>query len=173
MSVPSVFTLAEEDLRAIPEGPDFEAEAVILKSSPAEELASDRSRRYMQTTLRLSPDVGAITGTTRTWTMQPWIGFTGAIKILLARPDGQYLAETPAMQYGVDGFRYEPFLHSDRSEPWTQFLSPEVTRQVQSEAQIEIVHAHKSKYRLDEQMKKMETVGKTVAAIAAVLRGPG
>ena len=123
----------------------------------------------MSTSVRISQEGGTIDGTTRTWTTQPVLGFTGGIMVILGATNGEYLAQTGIWQFGVDDFRI-PFKESDREDRWNQYLGPNITQQIQSSSQIEIVHAHKPRDRMQAQLNQLKGVAEGIGAIAGVIR---
>jgi len=165
IDVPTMLTLSEEQLAAVPQGPDFVAEALI-EATRQDEVTSNMPRRYMWTRATVSQESGIVSATTRVWTTQPWVGFTGGAMLLLAGQNGEVIGYTNLIQIGVDGFRI-PFMTSDRPVPWQQNLSPEVTRRTQH---IEIVHTHAPKPRLEAILTQMRDAGKLIGEIAVAVR---
>jgi hypothetical protein len=163
---PALLTLSEEQLDAIPEGPDFAAERAVVEATREDEVRSNMPRRYMWTHATVSQESGIVAATTRCWTRQPWVGFTGGVLILLGDQNEEVIGYTNLVQIGVDGFRI-PFKLSDRTVPWQQNLSPEVTRRTQ---RLEIVHSHAPRGRLIEILQEMKAVAETIGSIATALR---
>ena len=120
-------------------------------------------RRYMSSTVRLSQEAGRIDGDTRTWTTQPWFGFTAGVCVLLAGANGEILHSTEIVQFGVDGFRI-PFKRSDRTDHWVQAVPVAVAMRT---TRIEILHTHAPKTRL---LQIIQEIGQTVNAIDEALK---
>ncbi|WP_053227260.1 hypothetical protein [Solirubrobacter soli] len=150
------------ELDSIPVGPEFEARGLI-EASRQDEVHSDMPRRYMSSTVRLSQEAGRLDGDTRTWTTQPWIGFTGGVCVLLAGANGEILHCSDVVQFGVDGFRI-PFKRSDRTDHWVQAVPADVAQRT---TRIEILHTHAPKVRI---LQIIQEIGQTVNAVDEALR---
>lgn len=87
-----------------------------LRVDQQDEVHSGRRRRYMHTRAQVTAS-GAVLGMTRIWTRQPWLGFTGAVRVLALDPNDVILDYTGEHWWGVDGFRI-PFKQSDRDVMW-------------------------------------------------------
>jgi hypothetical protein len=150
------------ELDSVPVGPEFEARGLI-EASREDEVHSDMPRRYMNSTVRLSQEAGRLDGDTRTWTRQPWVGFTAGVCVLLAGANGEILHCSDLVQFGVDGFRI-PFKRSDRTDHWVQAVPAAVAMRA---TRIEILHTHAPKNRVQQIIQE---IGQTVNAVDEVLR---
>jgi hypothetical protein len=160
-----VLDVESPELATIPRGPDFEARGVI-ESSRQDEVRSDMPRRYMSSTVRLSQEGGRLDGDTRTWTRQPWVGYTGGVLVLLIGPNEEILHNTAVVQFGVDGFRI-PFKRSDRTDHWVHGVPVEASR---ATARLEIVHTHAPKNRVLDIIREAQEVGKALSELLVTLR---
>lgn len=155
-----VLTLPAEEIERIPQGLDFEIQGLVQQYTETE-VVSDSPRRYMATDARVSQENGRIDATTRTWTRQPWWGFTGGVCVLLGRADGEFVHNTDLhWPLGVDGFRIGRWTRQDY---WTQYIPVDMSRQVQS---MEIVHVHAPKNRFFERLEEIKRAATLIADIA-------
>jgi hypothetical protein len=157
--------LTPEMLEALPVGePIIQLEGVV-ETERQDEVRSSMPRRYMWTRAVLSQEAGRLDCTTRTWTRQPWVGFTAGAMIMLADSNGEYLWSSGLVQFGVDGFRI-PFKSSDRTDRWQQSVPQEVSRKA---TRIEIVHTHAPKNRLNDIIRETAQVSKDIAGIVQAI----
>ncbi len=123
-------------------------------------------RRYLSTHARLSQEAGRIDCTTRTWTRQPWVGFTGGATVLLGAGNGELVHNTDLLQFGVDGFRI-PFKTWTRQDYWVQPVPRDVAMRTQV---LEIVHTHAPKDRFFRTLEDIKRTATLVADIAEQIR---
>ncbi|MGG3839668.1 hypothetical protein ABEV00_21935 [Paenibacillus thiaminolyticus] len=78
----------------------------------------------METSFQISEN-GRIDATTKTWTSDPWRGFTGSVVIFLTDTSGNILHATDTHRYGVDGVRVgDP----SRQDTWDETIPDDVLR---------------------------------------------
>lgn len=161
--------LSAGDLAFYPEGDGLALEATI-EAEAETEVPSDMPRRYMWTHVTLSQEQARIDGTTRTWTRQPWIGFTGGVTVLLVDAANRVIATTDLEQFGVDGFRI-PFKQSDRTDRWSQSVPADIAQRT---VRLEILHNHaprKDRWRqqLSEALQTAQDVAQVIAIVAPLI----
>jgi hypothetical protein len=125
-----------------------------------DEIRSDRKRRYMETTASLVGEF--LVCRTRTWTTQPWWGFTGGVRVLGINAENHVVDYTRQHQFGVDGFRI-PFKVSDRRDVWYDHLSNPGDQIVT----LHIWHYHAPKNRLEAILRDAKEAAKDIADVAA------
>jgi len=155
--------LPDSELANIPQGPPLE---LAIEAEREDEVASDMPRRYMWTHVTLSQEAARIDGATRTWTRQPWFGYTGGVFVLLVSGNGEYVANTDLIQYGVDGFRV-PFKRSDRQDYWAQSIAADAAARTVS---LEIVHLHAPRERVFTALNDILAATRIMAEIVAQVR---
>jgi hypothetical protein len=160
-----VLEVADGELGSVPLGPEFESRG-LLEQSSENEVPSDMPRRYMNSTVRLSQEAGRLDGDTRTWTRQPWVGFTAGVCVLLVGANGEILHCTDIVRFGVDGFRI-PFKRSDRTDHWVQGVPVDVAMRT---ARLEILHTHAPRTRLQDIIRE---VGQVIDAVDQIRRKLG
>jgi hypothetical protein len=157
--------LSAEQVAALPRGKALRG---LLEDYREDEVVSDMPRRYMATHARLSQEEGRIDGTTRTWTRQPWFGFTGGVVILFVGANDEVIGNTDLHQFGVDGFRI-PFKRWNREDHWAEGVDPGIAARV---VRLEIQHTHAPKDRLmqalNDAVAAAKQIGEVVAIIAAL-----
>jgi hypothetical protein len=157
-----------DDLELYPEGNAITLEATIEAETEETEVPSDMPRRYMWSHVTLSQEEARIDGTTRTWTRQPWIGFTGGVTVFLVNAANQVIATTDLQQFGVDGFRV-PFKRSDRYDTWSQSVPAPIAQQT---VRLAILHHHAPrKDRWRQQLAEALQTAQDVAQVIAIV-GP-
>jgi hypothetical protein len=156
--------LSERDLAAIPAGPALEV--ALEEYREQDEVISDMPRRYMSTNATLSQEAGRLDAWTRTWTRQPWFGFTGGVVVLFGDTNGEFIGNTDLHQFGVDGFRI-PFKRWNREDWWSEAVAPDLAART---TRLEIVHVHAPRDRLFAFLEDLRTALGIVAEIAARLR---
>jgi hypothetical protein len=160
-----VLEVTASELDSVPVGPEFEARGLI-EASRQDEVRSDMPRRYMSSTVRLSQEGGRLDGDTRTWTTQPWMGYTGGVCVLLAGANGEILHCSEIVQFGVDGFRI-PFKRSDRTDHWVQAVPADLALRT---TRIEILHTHAPKSRVLQILKELRDTAQSLEETLRVLR---
>jgi hypothetical protein len=160
-----VLEIETHELETVPLGPEFEARGLI-EASRQDEVHSDMPRRYMSSTVRLSQEAGRLDGDTRTWTTQPWIGFTGGVYALLISGNEEIVHCTDVVSFGVDGFRI-PFKRSDRTDHWVQAVPADAALKT---VRLEIVHAHTPRNRVLDIIRQAQQAGQTLGEILNTLR---
>lgn len=161
--------ISMDDLELYPEGNALVPEATI-EAEAETEVPSDMPRRYMWTHVTLSQEQARIEGLTRTWTRQPWIGFTGGVTVLLVDSANRVIATTDLEQFGVDGFRV-PFKRSDRTESWSQSVPAHIAQQT---VRLALLHNHaprKDRWRqqLAEALQTAQDVGEIIVIVGPLI----
>jgi hypothetical protein len=133
---------------------------MALTAVEENEIQSDRARRYMRTQVQVTGS-GAVLAHTRTWTRQPFIGFTGGVDVFALDANDIILDHTGVHQFGVDGFRI-PFKHSDRTVTWFDQLDQDILPQV---AKLDIFHFHAPRDRFNDIADEIKSKGGKVLDI--------
>lgn len=160
-AVPQV---ADGELYTIPEGAALEA--VIQQSQGPDEVVSDMPRRYLESTATLSQEAARLDVWTRTWTRQPWLGFTGGVVVLFGAQNGEYIWNTDLQQFGVDGFRI-PFKRWNREDWWFVDVPADVAGRT---AALQIVHTHSLRDRFFAALEDIRRATQILVDIANNLR---
>jgi hypothetical protein len=155
--------LSADDLATVPRG--AMPRGVIEFNSEEKEVESDMRRRYMQTYARLSQEAGRIDATTRIWTRQPFVGFTGGVMVMFEGANGECLGGTDLYQVAVDGFRI-PFKQWKREVNWSQAIDPPISR---ATVGLQIAHTHAPKVRIQAIVNEAKQLAKAVAEVIATI----
>ncbi len=126
---------------------------------------------YMSTKVKLS-NTGLLTATTRTWTTACADGFTGGVRVILMKKDGNELHITKLRKYGVNG-ECVPSSPSDRKESWDENIPLD---KVNEAAKLAIVHIKKPTDRIDDflaRAKEVAEILKTASEAYSNVAGAG
>jgi hypothetical protein len=158
----SIPRLSALELQGMERGATMRA---LVEAEQEDEVVSDMPRRYMSTHAWLSQESGRIDADTRTWTMQPWLGYTLGVMVLFGGANGEYLGRTDLHQFGVDGFRI-PFKQWQRLDHWDESVPFEISRGITT---LVIKHTHAPKERLLDILNQIAQVGEALAPIITTI----
>jgi hypothetical protein len=126
---------------------------------------------WMETSVKVS-NTGIINARTHTWTTSCADGFTGGVRVVLMKKDGNDLYITKLRKYGVNG-TCVPSAPSSRNESWDENVPLSIINET---AKVAIVHIKKPTDRVDEFLEKAKEVAeiaKTVAEVYSTIAGAG
>lgn len=126
---------------------------------------------WMETSVKVS-NTGLLVARTHTWTTSCADGFTGGVRVVLMKKDGNDLYITKLRKYGVNG-TCVPSAPSSRTESWDETVPKNVINET---AKVAIVHIKKPTDRVDEFLenaKKVAEIAKTVAEVYSTIAGAG
>jgi len=127
---------------------------------------------YMETNVKLS-NTGLLTAKTKTWTTACADGFTGGVRVILMKKDGNELYITKLRKYGVNG-TCVPSAPSSRNESWDETIPLD---KIKETAKLAIVHIKKPTDRVDEFLARAKEVAEIVKTLSEAYKnasgGPG
>lgn len=123
---------------------------------------------YMETDVTVNQD-GTLWASTRTWSDNWVVGFTGGVIAWVTDEGGNFLHRTSPQTYGVDGkgIFWKP---SSRMEFWQEQVPADY---VPAARAIEILHFHAPRPRVGEIIKEILDTADDAAGAYAVLSGYG
>jgi hypothetical protein len=127
---------------------------------------------YMETKVKVS-NTGLLTAKTKTWTTACADGFTGGVRVILMKKDGNELYITKLHKYGVNG-TCVPSAPSSRNESWDETIPLD---KIKDTAKLAIVHIKKPTDRVDDFLARAKEVAEIAKTLSEAYKnasgGPG